>query len=210
MRRRPIMLAALAAVALATACSSSSSSTATAQTGTETLTAVVTGSEAASQLNSNSNAPLTFPEGTWTGLIATTLKPFSLGGNSVKGTAHWATPDGTTTVYHAAAAGFTNNNAPPPASATHWVKSGTDCSLTVTFSKGTFQFLPAQSTGKFAQLSGTGTYTVVVQGVAPLKSGDASKPCGFNTIGNIKDGGAMITFTATAPAVLHPAASPTS
>lgn len=183
----------------------------TAQTGTETLTAIDTGAQAAANLNSNSNAPLTFPEGAnWTGLITTSLKPFSLGGNSAKGNAHWATPDGTTTVYHASAAGFTNPNAPPPASATHWVKSGTDCSLTVTFSKGTFQFLQAMSTGKFAQLSGTGTYTVTAQGVAPLKSGDTSKPCSFATIGNIKDGGAKIDFTATAPAILHPAASPTS
>jgi hypothetical protein len=167
---------------------------------------VVTGSEAAANLNnSNPNAPLTFPEGTWTGLVATTLKPFSLGGGSAnQGDASWTTPAGRSTVFHKNAPGFSNNSAPP----VKWVKSGTDCSGSATFSKGAFQFLPGKSTGEFARLSGTGTYIATAKFTAPLKSGKTT--CAFASIGAIIDTGAEISFTATAPAVLHPAASPTS
>ena len=203
MRLRPIYLF-LAALSLTAAGCSSSSSTTPAQptTGTETLNAVVTGSAAAANLNSNSNAPLTFPEGTWTGLIATSLKPFALGGgNANAGDAHWATPAGTSTVYHKNAPGFTNNSTPPVT----WVKNGTDCSGSATFSKGTFSFLPKNSTGEFARLTGTGTFTVTAQFTAPLASGKTT--CAFQNIGKIIDNGAKIDFTATAPAVLKPATS---
>ena len=208
MRRSPATLfaaAAAAAIALAGCSSSSSSSTPAApMTGTETLNAVVTGSAAAANLNStNPNAPLDFPEATWTGPIATTLKPFALGSGNA-GDVHWATPAGTTTVYHAPAKGFTNENAPPPVT---WTKSGTDCAFSGPASKGVFSYVPSKSTGEFARLSGTGTYLLTVQGVAPLKSGDASKACSFATIGAIRDDGAKFDFTATAPVTLKPATS---
>jgi hypothetical protein len=205
-RHLPAVTAALILSLAAAACSSSSSSSKPAQpvSGTETLNAVVTGSAAAANFNnSNPNAPLDFPEMTWTGLIATSVKPFTLGGNSNKGNAHWATPAGTSTVYHAAAAGYTNSNGPPPGA--HWTKSGTDCTFSVVFSKGTFQFLPAMSTGEFARLSGTGTYAVTAQGTAPLTAGKTT--CSFPNIGNVIDSGAKIDFTATAPAILKPASA---
>jgi len=181
------------------ACSSSSSTPAQPKTGTETLNAVVTGAEAAANLNSNSNAPLSFPEGTWAGLIATTLKPFSLGGgNANQGDASWTTPAGRSTVFHKNAPGYSNNSAPPVT----WAKSGADCTGHATFSKGAFQFLPGKSTGEFARLTGTGTYLVTAQFTAPLKSGKTT--CTFATIGKITDSGAKIDFTATAPATLKP------
>jgi hypothetical protein len=203
MRLRPIYLFFAALSIVAAACSSSSSSPAAPTTGTETLSAVVTGADAAANLNNNSSAPLGFPEGTWTGLIATSLKPFALGGPDI-GTTHWATPAGTSTVTHSPAAGFANSSA-PPASATHWTKSGSNCSLTVTFSKGTFMFVPASSTGSFARLSGTGTYAVTAQATAPLKPGKTA--CTFAAIDKFAASGAKISFNATAPAVLKPATS---
>ena len=195
-------LAGAGCMAAGLACTSSSSSTIPAVThGTETLTATVTGADAAANLNSNSNAPLTFPEGTWAGPVATTLKPFSLGGNTNQGDASWTTPAGRSTVFHKSAPGYTNQNAPPPAT---WKKTGTTCGFTATFSKGAFSFLPAKSTGEFARLTGTGTYVVTAQGSAALKSGDSGKACSFLTISKITDSGAEIHFTATAPVTLKP------
>ena len=206
MRRSPATLfaaAAAAAIALAGCSSSSSSSTPAApMTGTETLTATAAGSQAAANLNNpNNNAPIDFPEATWTGPVATTLKPFALGGNSNKGDVHWATPAGTVTVYHASAPGYANPNAPPPGVA--WTKNGTDCTFAVTFDKGTFTYVPSQSTGEFARLSGSGSYAVHAQGTAPLTSGKTT--CSFPNIGNVTDSGAKIDFTATAPVTLKPA-----
>jgi hypothetical protein len=207
--RRTTLAAIAAALVIplaAAACSSSSSSSSPAAptTGTETLTATVTGSAAAANLNnSNTNAPLDFPEAVWTGLIATSLKPFTLGGNgNAPGDVHWATAAGTSTVYHAPAAGYTNSNAPPPAT---WVKTGTDCSAHSTFSKGSFAYVPSKSTGEFARLSGSGTYTLIAQFTAPLMPGKTT--CSFATIGKIVDSGAKIVFTGTAPATLKPASA---
>lgn len=191
-------LAGAGCMAIALACSSSSSTPAAPKTGTETLHAEVTGADAAANLNSNSNAPLTFPEGTWTGLISTSIKPFSLGGGSAsQGDAHWATPDGTSTVFHKDAPGFTSNSAPP----VKFTKNGSECTGDATFSKGAFQFLPGKSTGEFARLSGTGTYIATAHFTAPVKSG---KTCAFASLGKISDTGARIDFTATAPATLKP------
>jgi hypothetical protein len=210
MKLRPVYLLIAAVSILGAACSSSSSSSGP-MSGTETISAVVSGSEAASQLNSNSNAPLTFPTGTWTGVVATSISPFTLGGGPASsGFGHWATPEGTNTVYHVAGAGYTNPNAPPPASATKWVKNGTDCSLTVMFSKGFYFLVPDMSTGKFATLDGEGAYSVVAQGIAPLKSGDSTKPCSFATIGPFGNDGAKITFNASGPVLQGPSPSPTS
>ena len=194
---------ALAIPLAAAACSSSSSSSSPAapMTGTETLNAVVTGSAAAANLNnSNPNAPLDFPEAVWTGPVATTLKPFTLGGSANKGYVHWATPAGTVTVYHASAPGYGSSNAPPPG--VIWTKHGTECSFSVAFDKGTFAYVPAQSTGTWARLSGTGSYAVTAQGTAPLASGKTT--CAFPNLGKFTDSGAKIDFTATAPATLKP------
>ena len=203
MRLRPVYLLIAAVALTAAACTSSSSSTIPAVThGTETLTATVTGADAAANLNSGSSAPLNFPEGTWNGPVATTLKPFSLGGgNTNQGNTSWTTPAGRSTVFHKNGPGYTNQNAPPPAT---WKKTGSTCGFTATFSKGAFSFLPAKSTGEFARLSGTGTYILTAQGSAPLKSGDSAKACSFLTIGKITDSGAEIHFTATAPVTLKP------
>lgn len=204
-RHLPAGFAVALALLLAAACSSSSSSSKPAAplTGTETLSATVTGAAAAANLNnSNSSAPLDFPEGVWDGLVNTTVKPFALGGNSNAGNVHWATPAGTVTVYHASAPGYTSQNAPPPAT---WVKTGTDCTAHATLSKGTFALVPAQSTGEFARLSGTGSYALVAQFTAPLTAGKTV--CSFSDIGKITDNGALIAFTATAPATLKPATS---
>lgn len=205
MRLKPIYLL-FAALALAgTACSSSSSTPAAPMTGTETLNAVVTDAQAAASLNNpNTNAPTDFPELTFTGLIATTLKPFTLGGNGNKpGDVMWATPAGTVTVYHAPAKGYTNPNAPPPGIT--WTKSGTDCTFSAAFSKGIAMYVPAKSTGEFARLSGTGTYLYTAIGTAPLAAGKTT--CSFPNIGKVVDTGAKIDFTATAPVTLKPASS---
>jgi hypothetical protein len=189
----------------AAACSSSSSTPAAPMTGTETLNASLTGTDAATALNSNSSAPLSFPEATFAGLISTTIKPFTLTGSGNKaGDVSWTTPDGTVTVYHAPAKGFTNPNAVPPVT---WVKSGTDCTGSGPFSKGVFTYVPSRSTGTFARLSGSGTYAVTTVFTAPLKSGDASKACSFATIGMVIDTGAKIDFAGSATATLKPASS---
>lgn len=192
-------------MALAAAgCSSSSSSSAkptpspTSTSGTESLTAVDTGSAAADNLNSNSNAPLTFPEGVWAGPVNVTIKPFKLPGSNGNGaaTVTFVTPDGNLMLHHSAnqVPGASNPNQPPPAT---WVRHGTQCYFSTTFSKGTFTFL--SGTGKFAgaHSPAPGTYLVTAQGYAPLKG--SSTTCSFSTTGSVEKDGAEIKFLATGP-----------
>jgi len=205
---RPATVVPLLAVLAIAGCSSSSTSTAKAKTsvpattsGTETLTAVTTGAPAAANLNSSSNAPLTFPHGIWTGPVAVTVTPFTLPGSggsdgNAAATVTLDTPAGNVTVHHSAnqAPGASNTNAPPPAT---WSLAGKTCWFTTTFSKGTVQFL--SGTGKFkgATSPAPGTYLVTAQGYAPLKSGQTK--CGFNTTGPVEDDGAQIKFVAAFP-----------
>jgi hypothetical protein len=207
--RQAMLAAAVAAfVIVLAACSSSSSSSSpatnathsssspSAMTGTETLKAELTGSAAAQNLNSNSNAAPVFPAGTWTGPVAVVLKPLKLGnGGNKAGTVSWATSLGTATVYHSA------NTVGQNASLV-WTKVGNACHFAAVFSKGTFHYVPAQSTGKWASLSGSGVYTITAQGVAPLNSGKTT--CSNNTTGNVENGGARVSFLAVAPVTVKP------
>jgi hypothetical protein len=190
-RSLPLAAAAVAAAAL-TACSSTSSSTAAPVTGTETLSATVTGQAAAANLNSSSNAPLSFATGTLTGPVAGTIKPFILGGgNGCKGTVTWITSAGPLTVNHAASP-CPNPDAPPPAT---WTKSGITCHFTADFSAGTFR----QASGLFTATTWHGTYKVTAEGYAPLLKGKTA--CGFSTTGNVAADGASIVFSASGPLV---------
>ena len=214
MNIRPATVVPLLAVLAIAGCTSSSSSTAKAKTsapvttsGTETLTAVAAGAAAAANLNNNSsNAPLTFPEGVWTGPVAVTVKPFTLPGNGGNGAATVTldTPAGNATVHHSAneAPGASNPNEPPPAT---WSKAGKTCYFVTTFSKGTVTF--ESGTGKFAGATSAaaGTYLVTAQGYAPLKSGDTK--CSFTTTSPVEDNGAQVKFTASFPIKVKGAAS---
>jgi len=207
--RQTMLAAAVAAfVIVLAACSSSSSSsspaaTAThsssspsAMTGTETLKAELSGSAAAQMLNSNSNAGPVFPAGIWTGPVAVVLKPLKLGnGGNKAGTVSWVTSVGTATVYHSA--NTVGQNVSPV-----WTKVGDACHFTAVFSKGTFHYVPAQSTGKWAGVSGSGVYTLAAQGVATLNSGKTT--CSNNTTGNVENEGARVSFLAVAPVTVTP------
>ena len=210
--RRTLATVASAGLLALAACSSSGSSSAgslvtrsasasaSAVSGPETVTAIDTGKAAADNLNSSSNAPLTFPQADWAGPVATTVKPFTLPGSGNSGnaaaTVTFVTPAGHVTVHHSAnqVPGSSNQNTPPPAT---WTKAGTTCYFVTTFSKGTATFL--SGTGKFkgAVSTGTGSFLVTARGYAPLKSGQTK--CSFTTITNVQDNGAETEFLASLP-----------
>lgn len=197
---------ALAATAGLAACSSASSSSsashpsasasaATASPVTiETLYGRVTGSAAASQLNSNSNAPLKFPVFTYNGVVQLTVSPFALPGGPGPGGTN--TLPGGLRVHHVSSqpAAVSNGTAPPPAT---WTYSGGRCSFVATFDKGTYTIAPG-STGKFAGATGHGTYLITATGSAPAAS---RSDCSFTSkgFGPVGSPGASITFTASGP-----------
>jgi len=201
MRLRTLAVAAALLVPLAAACSSSSSSPAatathssaspSAMTGTETLKAVVTGSAAAANFNSsNNNAPLMFPQASLTGPVVTVIKPFVLkGSGNEAGTVTWTTPDGTIAIYHSAVA---NSNVQPV-----YTKKGDVCYFKALFGNGTFHYVPASSTGKWASVTGSGKYSINAVGASPLNAGKTT--CSNNNTGNVMSSGAAITFLAVAP-----------
>ena len=162
--------------------------------GTETLTASLTGKAAAANLNSNSNAPLSFPEGTLAGPVSATIIPMVLGGgNSCTGHTTWLTSQGPLAVTHTSQPAYcAKNNAPPPMTWTENTKTRT-CHFDAVFSKGTF----AELGGKFAATTWHGTYLVTASGNAKLDKG--KKTCGFSTVGNIENTGAGIAFSASGP-----------
>jgi hypothetical protein len=193
-------LAGLAgAVVLATAlgaCSSASSSTsakatASPMSGTETFTGTIAGAAAAKWVNSNGNAPLSFPALVFTGPVDTTIKgPVNLGSGS--GTHTFVTPAGDFTVQHTAK---TNGG-----QATVTGKSGNTCYFKVNGGTGAYTVLGSKSTGEFAGATGGGTYVITFLAEGNLLPGKTI--CGVNTTGNALAQGALITFKATGPLTL--------
>lgn len=173
----------------------------------ETLYGQVTGSAAASQLNSQSNAPLTFPSFTYNGVVKLTVAPFTLpGGPGPSGT---DTLPGGLRVHHVSSlpAAERDGKAPPPAV---WTYAGGRCHYVATFDKGAYTVVPG-STGKFAGAAGHGTYNITATGYAPAKMN--GKPvasvagCSFTTIGTTSPSGASITFTGSGPLTVTTATS---
>jgi hypothetical protein len=197
MRHTIVTIAALAGVSIAgisvAACSTSSSSTATTPTttsGVETLHGAVTGSAAAANLNSNSNAPLQFPVFTYSGPVNLTVKPFTLPGNGASGT---NTLPGGLRVHHVSTLPASSSNAPPPAK---WTLKGGNCYFAATFDKGNYSVVSG-STGKFAGATGHGSYLITVTGSAPLAKGKTT--CSFTSIGPVSAQGASIAFAGGGP-----------
>jgi hypothetical protein len=191
--KRLLAVTSLAAAAMALCACSSSSSTTTAMPtgGTETLSAAVTGAAAAANLdNSNPNAPLVLGHATLSGPVSGTITPFTLGGNSSKGTITWLTTAGPLTVFHRSSEPASAKNAPPPAT---WVKSGSECHFSTVFDTGTF----SQVGGPLVATTWSGTYKITAEGTAPLDRGKTA--CSWTTTGNAQDTGAAITFTASGP-----------
>lgn len=192
-----LAVAALAALVAAAGCSSSSSSTTstTVVHGTETLSAALSGKSAAANLNSNSSAPLSFPKGTLSGPVSSSITPFVLKGSGNKAAdVTWTTTVGNLTIYHSASQG---GNAQP----TWTLKSGV-CFFKADFGYGTFNYVPSKSTGTWARVSGTGKFTINAVGAAPLNKGKTT--CSENNTGNVMTSGAAVTFAAVAPVTLSP------
>lgn len=197
MRHTIVTITALAGLSIAgpavAACSSSASTSTTTTTtsGTETLHGAATGSTAAANLNSNSNAPLQFPVFTYSGPVNLTVKPFTLpNSNGPSGT---NTLPGGLRVHHVSALPSSSSNAPPPA---RWTLKGGNCSFTATFDKGSYTVVTG-STGKFAGATGHGSYLITAAGSAPLAKGKTT--CSFSSIGPVSTQGASITFSASGP-----------
>jgi hypothetical protein len=197
MRRTTVTITALAGLSIAglavAACSSSSSTatTATTTTGIETLHGADTGSTAAANLNSNSNAPLQFPAFTYSGPVNLTVKPFTLpNSNGPSGT---NTLPGGLRVHHVSALPSSSSNVPPPAK---WVLKGGNCYFTATFDKGNYTVVTG-STGKFAGATGHGSYLITATGSAPLAKGKTT--CSFSSIGPVSSKGASIIFSGGGP-----------
>lgn len=190
---RPI--AGLAVAAALTVAGCASAPAATTVNGTETLTATVTGKAAAANLNSSSNAPLTFGSAALSGPVAGTIKPFTLTGSGPQGTATWRSSAGPLTVFHKSSDPASSSDAPPPAT---WTLNGRTCHFTTEFDYGTFT-QDRVSSGGFAATTWHGTYTIRARGNAPLLKG--KKSCGFTTTGPAVASGASIVFTAAGPLV---------
>ena len=163
--------------------------------GTETLSAALSGKSAAANLNSNSSAPLSFPKGTLSGPVSSSITPFVLKGSGNKAAdVTWTTTVGNLTIYHSASQG---GNAQP----TWTLKSGV-CYFKADFGHGTFNYVPSKSTGTWARVSGKGKFTINAVGAAPLSKGKTT--CSQNSTGNVMTSGAAITFAAVAPVALSP------
>ena len=198
MRRTIVTIAALAGLPIAgfavAACSSSgsSSSSTTTTSGIETLHGAQTGSAAAADLNSNSNAPLQFPEFTYSGPVNLTVKPFTLpNSNGPSGT---NTLPGGLRVHHVSTLPASSSNAPPPAT---WTLKGSNCYFVATFDKGSYTVVSG-STGKFTGATGHGSYLITATGSAPLAKGKTT--CSFSNLGGpVSTQGASIAFIGTGP-----------
>jgi hypothetical protein len=190
MRKLVIIVAAAAGLLVAACSSSPSTTTASAKTGTEVLHGQSTGAAAAANLNSNSNAPLTFQVFTYAGPVVLTVHNFKLPGNGGQSSGTGTLPGGLR-VHHVSTQ--PHSNGPPPAT---WVlKSGT-CSFTATFDRGTYTVVKG-STGKFTGATGHGTYQIIAKGNAPLAKGKTT--CTFTATGKVSNTGAAITFSAHGP-----------
>jgi len=198
MRRTIVTIAALAGLPIAglavAACSSSgsSSSSTTTTSGIETLHGAQTGSAAAADLNSNSNAPLQFPAFTYSGPVNLTVKPFTLPNSS--GPSGTNTLPGGLRLHHVSTLPASSSNAPPPAA---WILKGGNCYFTATFDKGNYTVVSG-STGKFAGATGHGSYLITATGYAPLANGKTT--CSFSNLGGpVSTKGASITFVGSGP-----------
>lgn len=196
MRHTIVTITALAGLSIAglavAACSlSSSTATTTTTSGTETLHGADTGSTAAANLNSSSNAPLQFPVFTYSGPVNLTVKPFTLpNSNGPSGT---NTLPGGLRVHHVSALPSSSSNAPPPAA---WTLKGGNCYFTATFDKGSYTVVTG-STGKFAGATGHGNYLITATGSAPLAKGKTT--CSFSSIGPVSTQDASIIFSGSGP-----------
>ena len=207
MRHTMVTITALAGLSIAglsvSACSSSastpsssastpsSSASTTTTSGIETLHGADTGSTAAANLNSNSNAPLQFPVFTYSGPVNLTVKPFTLpNGNGPSGT---GTLPGGLRLHHVSALPSSSSNAPPPAT---WTLKGGNCYFAATFDKGSYTVVTG-STGKFTGATGHGRYLITATGSAPLAKGKTT--CSFSSIGPVSTRGASVIFAGSGP-----------
>ena len=156
--------------------------------GTEVIRAQITGAKAAKDIGSNSNAPLVFPVVTFTGPVATHVRPFRLGSGNSKGSA-FRTPAGVLYLTHSK--GTSQKN---PAVTR---QSGRVCYFRQVASQGTWTAVPAKSTGKFAGASGKGTFTLTILAAADLLPGKTK--CTSGNTGNPLAKGASIVFDASGP-----------
>jgi hypothetical protein len=191
--RRPIAVAGAIALAIGlAACSSSGSSSGT--SGTETLTGEASGTAAANQLNSNSNAPLAFQTLVFTGPVATSMSNPSLGsGKSATATHTFVTPAGNFTVTRTVTS---KGQAQPSVTA----KTGSTCYFKQNAGGGTYTVDGSKSTGKFAGATGSGTFATTIVAAADLLPGKTT--CTTDNTGNVIPKGASITFKASGPLTL--------
>lgn len=175
--------------------SSSSSATATAvpKSGTETITATLTGGAAANYLNSNGSTQPSVPSLVFTGPVSTTAKgPVTLGGSTAKtATQAFATPVGNLAVRRTVK---TSDSQPVPTG-----KSGRTCYFSAR-NTGVYTVVRSQSTGKFADATGSGTYVTTIAVGADLRPGKTT--CTVNNVGNVIPKGTLITFRASGPLTL--------
>lgn len=191
-RRSAALLGAIALAVGLAACSSSGSSTNS--PGTETLTAVDSGAAAADQLNSSSNAPLTFHSLVLSGPVATSMTNVTLGSGSSKTATHtFVTPAGNFTVTRTIKS---KGQAQPSVTG----KSGSTCYFKQNAGGGSYTVDGSKSTGRFAGATGSGTYNVTILAAADLLAGKTT--CTADNTGNVVPKGASITFKASGPLTL--------
>ena len=184
---------ALALAAAVGACSSSGSSTsaaAAAGSGTETITATLTGAPAASYFNSGGITAPSFPAVVFAGVVNTTIKgPVTLGHSTAKTHAHtFVTPAGNLTIRRTEKTRSTQL-----ALAGH---SGSTCYFTAS-STGVYTVVGSQSTGRFADAAGSGTYVTTVLVGADLQPGRTT--CSVANAGTVIAEGTSIAYRASGP-----------
>jgi len=181
-------------VALAIGLAAGSTAAGASSAGTETLTAVVSGAAAANQLNSNSNAPPSFPSMVFSGPVDTSISNFTLGNSKKKtGTHTFVTPAGNFTITHTV-----KSKGQDQPSVTG--KTGSTCYFKQSFGTGSYTVDGSKSTGKFAGATGSGTYALTIVAAADLSPGKTT--CTANNTGNVLPTGASITFKASGPLTL--------
>jgi hypothetical protein len=194
MRTKPIarIVAAFGVAALAVGCGSTSST----KSGTQTLSASITGSKAIATLEGqNSNAPLTFPEITWAGVVSTTAHNVNLGGGG-NGSEHtFETPAGDFAVTH-----FSQN--PNGVGSATGPVNGVCSFKDVT--SGTYTVVTDKSTGSFKGATGHGDFANTLSGTGPIQAKATTCSVGNNgpNISGIKS--ASIVFKASGPLTVKP------
>lgn len=185
-----IAAAALAACGTAASTATSRVQGEAAKHGVEIIVASIHGAPVAAALSSSGSSNLSFPEAVFTGPVATTVRPFSLGApGSARSVAR--TPAGDFVVDHASAKGF----GPDSPGQIRWKDRKGTCFFTAVFDRGTFKVVTAQETGQFAGFRGSGVYALTAGG--SMEGRHAS--CTSALLGTVKvaPAGAVITFEAT-------------